>query len=97
MRWRVHVQALATHVARDQDPQLAKQTDRRMALQEGMDEAGIVVETLGQPVEAEGAVNSGRLSPPSPRIPDGSLLKLRKQLVPEIIRVKMAAVDAYAS
>ncbi len=44
-----------------------------------------------------GAANSGHLSPPVPRKPDGLLRNNRKQLSSEFPRVKMASVDEYAS
>ncbi len=45
----------------------------------------------------EGAANSGHLSPPVPRKPDGLLRNSRKQLSSEFPRVKMGSVDEYAS
>jgi hypothetical protein len=45
----------------------------------------------------EGAANSGHLSPPSPRKPDGLLRISRKQLIAEFPRVKMASGYEYAS
>ncbi len=44
-----------------------------------------------------GAANSGHLSPPSPRKPDGLLRISRKQLISEFPRVKMASVDEFTS
>ncbi len=44
-----------------------------------------------------GAANSGHLSPPSPRKPDGLLRKSRRQLSAEFPRVKMASVDEFTS
>ena len=40
----------------------------------------------------EGAANSGHLSPPFPRKPDGLLQKGRKQLIHEFTRVKIPSV-----
>jgi hypothetical protein len=44
----------------------------------------------------EGAANSGHLSPPSSRKPDGLLRKSRKQLSAELTRVKLASVYEFS-
>jgi hypothetical protein len=44
----------------------------------------------------EGAANSGHLSPPSSRKPDGLLPRSRKQLISEFTRVKMTSVYEFS-
>ncbi len=43
-----------------------------------------------------GAANSGHLSPPSPRKPDGLLRKSQRQLISEFPRVKMASLYEFS-
>ena len=44
-----------------------------------------------------GAANSGHLSPPSPRKPDGLLRESRSRLISEFPRVKMASFQEFTS
>jgi hypothetical protein len=44
-----------------------------------------------------GAANSGHISPPFPRKPDGFLRKSRKNLISEFTRVKMTSVYGFAA